>query len=116
VALEAEEPTLGHLWLRAFANGLPLIYCPKGCQTPAVLVPPDVVINTTIDSEVEAMKVVSAINESPWPGPFRQVNTADPKVFTEVFGGIFMPGSHYFDQFMCMALDRARSVPGFRKW
>ena len=115
VPLDAERPTLGHLWLRSVANGLPLIYCPKGSQMPAMLVTPQPGINTAIDDEVEAMKVITAINEAPWPEPFRQLDASDPRVFTDVFGGYFMPGAHYFDQFMCMAVDRARSVPGFRK-
>jgi hypothetical protein len=114
-AIEAGDATLGYLWLRAHASGQPLLYCPHYHLQPAVWVTPDPGIGITVSDEAEVRRLVSSMNIAPWPGPFRQVDAADPCTFKELFGGYFTAGNHYFDQFQCMALAGSVHVPGFPK-
>lgn len=111
--VDPDETTLGYLWLRAYANQFPIIYCRQGLGEPAILVTPE--IGRPFSSKEEIQDFMAALSSTPFPGPFGQVDAADPKTFTDVFGGYFTPGSHRFDWVMGVAMDHSVHIPGFSK-
>jgi hypothetical protein len=111
--VDPDETTLGYLWLRAYSNNFPIIYCHQSLREPAILVTPEMGI--PFSSKEEVRQFMAAVSSAPFPGPFRQVDAADPKTFTDVFGGYFTPGGHRFDWIMGVAMDHSVHIPGFSK-
>jgi hypothetical protein len=83
--VDPDETSLGYLWLRAYANKHPIIYCHQGLCEPAILVTPE--MGTPLSTKEEVRQFMATMSSATFPGPFRQVDAADPKVFTDVFGG-----------------------------
>ncbi len=111
--VDPDETTLGYLWLRAYANKFPIIYCHQSLREPAILVTPEIGLPSPSREEIRLF--MAALSAAPFPGPFRQVDAKDPKTFTDVFGGYFTPGSHCFDWIMGVAMGQSVQIPGFSK-
>lgn len=111
--LPAEDLTPGNLWLRALANGQPLVFCPQGLEGNGFVIAPELGIPWTDKEQV--LGLAHALTEVGWPGVFPSFNPHEADCFRRVFGGAFLPGRILLDPIMRFVLLAGPVVPGFPK-